>query len=336
MTAIQDLLVANDIGLNDFYRNDGNLQFENVAVENGTACDIEGRYQACMGVATGDVDNDGDLDLMVTNYGGEYHTLYRNEGDGFFSDVTQEAGLVSQTTLDTVGWGVGLHDLDLDGNLDIFSVNGHVITDMVLFWMRWRGKDTETYLADHPQMKQDVYNLGADQPKHLFLGRGDGSFVDASDQAGDNILGPRMSRGAAFADFDRDGRIDVAASNKNQLAQVLLNRMPRKGRCVEIALRGKAPNTFAVGARVRVTAGERTFTRTVDAGTSYASSSDYVVHVGLGAATRIDRVVVRWPDGTETSYENLPVDTLYRLVQGVSEVTSEPLAVTSDDPPVAE
>ena len=102
-----DLFVANDVGFNDMFRNDGDMKFTNVALLSGLSCDVEGRFQACMGVAGGDYDSDGDIDIMVTNYGSEYHTLYRNDGEGFFADTTTEAGLVSQSTLDTVGWGVG-------------------------------------------------------------------------------------------------------------------------------------------------------------------------------------------------------------------------------------
>ncbi|MBI4587070.1 MAG: CRTAC1 family protein [Planctomycetes bacterium] len=308
-----DLFVANDIGFNDLFRNDGGMKFENVGFESGVCCDAEGNPQATMGAAIGDYDNDGDLDLMVTNYGGEYHTLYRNDGGGLFTDVTRAAGLVSQETLDTVGWGIGFYDLDLDGRLDILSVNGHVVGDMVLWYMR--------NLADLKsekirQMQEEAFNLGADQPKHLFLNQGDGTFADISRQAGWAIRRPRMSRGAAFADFDGDGRIDVAVSNKNEPAQILLNRMPSKGHWLRLDLRGRPPNVFAIGARVQVEAAGKVLVREVHAGTSYCSADDLILHAGLGEAAAADRVEVRWPDGAIEVFPHLEGDRFHRLTQG--------------------
>ena len=320
-----DILVANDIGLNDLYRNDGNLRFVNEGLESGFACDAEGRFQASMGLAAGDVDSDGDQDLIVSHYGNEYHTLYINDGHGHFSDETYRAGLVNELTMDTVGWGVGFHDLDLDGNLDLLLVSGHVITDFVRRGMLWHwGEDAEKlddeeYIMGNPQMADQAYNLGADQPKLLFLGQGDGSFRDVSKELGSTFAGRRMSRGAAFADFDRDGRIDVAVSNKNQPAQVLLNRMPRQGNWIKFDLRARAPNHFAVGALVRLRVGDRTQTREIHAGTSYCSSDDYVVHFGLGPLDRVEGVSVRWPDGSEQSFGALGAGDTYRLTQGEAE-----------------
>ena len=315
-----DLFVANDIGFNDLFQNNGNFQFENVALEAGLACDAEGRFQACMGVASGDYDNDGDVDITVTNYGTEYHTLYRNEGKGYFSDVTPQAGLVSQETLDTVGWGVGLYDFDLDGHLDILSINGHVVSNFVLWYMRnWTdGK------GDIPQMNKEAFNLGANQTKHLFLGKGDGTFEDISSKAGSAIRKRRMGRGAAFADLDLDGKMDVVVSNKNQPAQILINQIPSRGNWLKIKLRGKFPNIFAIGARVQVKANAKIFTSELYAGTSYCSANELSLHFGLGEAVIAEQISVRWPDGSTSHFKNLAANKVHFLMQ-VPDNSIEPI-----------
>ncbi len=326
-----DIFVANDIGFNNLLRNDHG-RFTDVALPAGVACNAEGLYEASMGVAGADYDNDGDIDLIVTNYGGELNTLYRNEGGGYFLDATREAGLDSQAILDSVGWGVGFHDFDLDTRLDLLVVNGHVSSSMVLWYMR----NVNDGSGDIPQMGREAFNAGARQSKLLFLGASDGRFRDVSAQAGYEITSPRMSRGAAFADFDLDGRMDVAVSNKNERAQVLLNRLPRRGGWVEFRLEGKAPNRFAIGARVRIEFDEPppleplsgstssltrrvVLTREVHAGTSYLSGSDLGVHFGLGRATAVSRVEVRWPDRGVERFEDVPINARVTLVQGEGE-----------------
>ena len=293
-----DLYIANDVGNDDLLRNDGG-RFVNIGLESGVAVDGDGNFQAGMGVAAADYDNDGDIDLFVTNYAGELNTLYRNEGGGFFIDVTRSAGLANQRIVDSVGWGAGIHDFDLDGNLDIMVVNGHILGSMVLGWMRLFG-DPEP--NDVPQMRKESYRAGADQSRLLFLGKGDGTFVDVTDEAGSTFSTKWMGRGAAFGDLDRDGMLDVVVTNKNQPAQVLMNRMPRHGSWLALELRGRPPNVFAIGARARVFAGKRVLTREVYAGTSYLSADDTVLHFGLGQAPVIDRIEVRWPGGATRVY----------------------------------
>jgi hypothetical protein len=291
-----DLYIANDVGNDDLLRNDGG-RFVNIGLDAGVAVDADGNFQAGMGVAAADYDNDGDIDLFVTNYAGELNTLYRNEGGGVFLDVTRSAGLANQRIADSVGWGTGIHDFDLDGNLDILVVNGHILGDMVLWYMRhFSGTDP----SDIPQMRKEAYRAGADQSRLLFLGKGDGTFADVTDEMGSTFGTKRMGRGAAFGDLDGDGRLDVVVTNKNQPAEVLLNRMPRRGSWLALELRGRPPNVFAVGARASVHAGKQVFTREVYAGTSYLSADDTVLHFGLGPAIVVDRIEVRWPGGRTT------------------------------------
>ncbi len=307
-----DLFVANDVGYNNLLRNDGG-RFTEAGFEAGVAANANGEFEASMGVAAGDHDNDGDIDLIVTNYAGEQNTLYRNEGHGIFTDATRTANLRNQRILDSVGWGVGLHDLDLDGNLDLLVVNGHVMSDMVVWYMR---NFYEAAQDDIAQMGPQAFRLGAQQSKLLFLGKGDGTFEEITDRAGDEISGERQGRGAAFADFDGDGRMDVAVTNKNDDAQVLLNRLPSRGNWVILDLRAPPPNVFAVGARVRISAGRRIFTRELHAGTSYLSADDLSIHAGLGGAQRIDNVTVRWPSGPSESFHDLPVNRRILLRKG--------------------
>ncbi len=325
-----DLFVANDVGFNNLLRNDAG-KFTDAALAAGVACNAQGLYEACMGLDGADYDNDGDIDLIVTNYGGELNTLYRNEGGGYFLDATREAGLHSQTIFDSVGWGVGFHDFDLDTRLDLLVVNGHVNSGMVLWYMR----NLNDSSRDIPQMRSAAFNAGARQSKLLFLGTSEGGFRDVSEHAGYAITSPRMGRGAAFADFDLDGRMDVAVSNKNESAQVLLNRLPRLGGWLEIRLRGAAPNVFGVGARVQIefdeepadpasgsmSARTRTtiLTREVHAGTSYLSGSELALHFGIGRATSLSRVEVRWPDRSLERFEGVPINARVTLIQGQGE-----------------
>jgi hypothetical protein len=306
-----DVFVANDVGPNDLLMNEGG-KFKEVGLLAGVAYNGDGQFEASMGVAGADYDQDGDIDLIVTNYGGEKNTLYRNEGGGLFVDATREAGLVNQRVLDCVGWGVGLYDYDLDGRIDLLVVNGHVVPGYVGWYMRHFNDPS----SDIPQMRAEAYREGPRQPKLLFLGQEGGTFRDVTDEAGRAITGPRRSRGAAFADYDGDGRIDVAVSNKNEPAQVLLNRMPPRGNWAIIELHAPPPNVYAVGAKLSVFANGHVFTREVYAGTSYLSGDDLACHFGLGDAWVIDRVEVRWPDRTRERFESLPVNRRQRLVRG--------------------
>ncbi len=309
-----DIFVANDVGFNNLLKNEGG-KFTDVAFEAGVAGNANGEFEASMGAAAGDYDGDGDIDLIVTNYAGEQNTLYRNEGGGIFTDGTASAGLRNQRIFDCVGWGVGLYDLDLDGHLDLLVVNGHVLSNWVLWYMRnffTSGKE------DIPQMGPQAFNLGSEQPKLLFLGNGDGNFEDITDRAGSMIHGERQGRGAAFADFDGDGRIDVAVSNKNAPAQLLLNRMPTRGNWTILKLRAPPPNVFAVGARVVISAGGRTFTREIYAGTSYLSGDDFDVHCGLGGAQAIGSVTVHWPGGLVETFRDFLINRQYLLRRGQS------------------
>ena len=323
-----DLFIANDVGFNDLLRNDGG-RFTNVGFESGVAADENGNFQASMGVAAADHDADGDIDFFVTNYAGELNTLYRNDGGGIFTDITRRAGLQSQSIFDSVGWGTGIFDFDLDGSQDILVVNGHIAGDIFLWYMRNLANVPK---GDIPQMRPEAYEGGADQERLLFLGRGDGTYIDATDRMGRAFREPRMGRGAAFGDLDADGRIDVAVTNKNGPAEILLNRIPPAGNWIAIELRSRAPNVFAIGARARVHSGGRVRAREIQAGGSYLATDDTVLHFGLGAATTVEKVEIRWPSGRMQSFENLEINRRHLLKEATSETPAEAIPAAGISP----
>lgn len=309
-----DIFVANDVGFNELWENDGG-QFVEAGLVAGVACNSEGRFEASMGVDGADFDNDGDIDLIVTNYGGELNTTYRNEGDGLFIDATHEIQLSGQHVLDYVGWGVGFHDFDNDGQLDLLVVNGHVVYNAVAAVM----KVVHDPQKDIPQMHEEAFNAGADQPMLFFMGEKGGKFLDVSHSSGSTISRERMGRGAAFADFNLDGALDVAVSNKNQPAEILMNQGGSQGHWLMVDLRAPPPNVFGIGARLQIDRGEETLTRELHAGTSYLSANSLTVHFGLGETIALQTVTVRWGDGTQESFVGLQVDSRHTLEKGKGE-----------------
>ncbi len=318
-----DIFVANDIGYNNMLQNEGDGTFVDVSFESGLAGNEDAQFEACMGAAVADYDGDGRLDIIVTNFEREQNTLYRNEGNGLFVDVTVSAGLRNQAVVDAVGWGVGLHDLDCDGDLDAVFVNGHIVTTMILWYMGQRDQEDDPSVGETdvvPQMSPESFQGDAEQPKRLFLGKGDGTFEDVTERVGGGFDDERMGRGAAFADLDGDGRIDILVSNKNDDAEVWLNRMPVAGSFVTLDLRAPAPNTFAVGAVVTIEAGGKKHTRLADTSASYLSSNDRIIHVGLGplgeGEAKVDRIVVRWPGGEREELGPLEADARHVITKG--------------------
>ena len=291
-----DLFVANDTSANFFFRNLGGFRFAEEGHETGLATNASGGYLAGMGVACGDLDGDGRLDLAVTNFFGESTTLYRNLGGGQFSDATAAAGLAAPTRF-ALGFGLAALDANNDGRLDLAQANGHV-NDL---------RPTEPYAM----------------PPQLFLGDGKGRFVDVSERAGPPWQVPRLGRGLAVGDLDNDGRIDILLVAENAPLALLANRTGSPDHFLTLALEGTASNRDAIGARVAVTCGGRTQVAARFGGGSYLSASDHRLHFGLGTARMVDRVEVRWPSGRTDRYDNLTVDRAYRLREG--EPTPRPL-----------
>ena len=300
----QDLYVANDEMPNFLFRNDGTGTFTEVGLEAGAALSGNGRIQGGMGVEAGDVDGDGDLDLVVTNFVDDYNTLYRNEGNGAFTDATQSAALVP-AALPYVGWGLALVDLDLDGDLDLPIANGHLYPqlDRSLSAQQPRSRDTGFGgflggVLDGFLEAPEPSGRGYLQRNQLFRNDGGGRFGDATGDADEGFrLGDAASsRGLAAGDLDNDGLVDLVVTHLDDAPSVLVNRSP-PGNWLLLDLEGAAPNPSAIGARVTVRAGDLLLRRDVRSGGSYQSQHDRRLHFGLGGYVRADEIHIRWPSG---------------------------------------
>jgi len=287
-----DIFVANDVGENFLFDNDGTGTFEEVGLISGTAYDFHGDEQGSMGVDCGDYDNDGFLDFYVTSYQGQLATLYRNLSDKMFEDVTLMTG-AGMGTLARVTWGNGFVDFNNDGFRDIFVACGHLQDNVEQF------DDTTTYA------EQNI----------LLMNRADGKFVDVSERSGDGMKVRLSSRGAGFDDLDNDGDVDVVILNSRREPTLLRNESPSKGHWLQISLRGVKSNSDGVGAQTKVMAGDLTLLDEVHSGRGYQSHYGTRLHFGLGNHDKIDRVEVRWIGGGIDVFENVAVDQLLTITE---------------------
>jgi hypothetical protein len=289
-----DLAVANDSVPRYLYLNKHDGTFQDVSYISGFALNDEGREQASMGIAVGDYNRDGKVDFYITNFSDDYNTLYRNDGDANFSDVSFRAG-IANLTIPFLGWGTGFLDYDNDGLLDIFVVNGHV----------YPGVD-----------RQDWGTTWAQRP--LLLRNLDGmKFQEVPPATGSGLAVVLTGRGAAFGDLFNDGRIDVVINSVDSTPTLLRNVAKNSNHWVTLKLVGgpKSPRD-AVGAKVFVTAGGFRQRGDVCSGGSYASSSDERLHFGLGTATQMDKVEIHWPSGVKEQITLPDVDRIYTVVEG--------------------
>jgi enediyne biosynthesis protein E4 len=289
-----DLYVANDSSPSALYRNNRDGTLTDIGVHAGCAYSQDGRPQAGMGVAVGDYDRDGDVDVFKTNFAGDTSTLYANTGSGLCDDRTFASGLGRNTRW--LGWGTAFVDFDLDGLLDLFLVNGHV----------------------YPEVEQVKTEAGYRQPKVVYRNRGDGRFDDVSARLGPPLTTPRASRGAAFADFDNDGDVDVVVTNVHDVPELYRTDRTAAGTWLTLRLRGTASNRSAIGARVRVVAGGVAQVNEVRGGGSYFSQNDLRVHFGLAGATKAERVEVRWPNGREEVWRDVAANQILVLTEGAA------------------
>jgi hypothetical protein len=287
-----DLYVANDSTPNFLYLNQKDGTFKESAFPWGAAVSEDGAEQGSMGVAVGDYDHTGRFSLFVTNFSEEYNDLYHNDGD-HFSDVSFRSR-TAPPSLPLVGWGDAFLDYDNDGWPDLIAVNGHV----------------------YPQL--DQVRLGGSggyrQRKLLFHNRGDGTFDEVAARYGPVLTDPRVSRGLAVGDLDNDGRIDVVINDLDGAPQILHNEAPVHGNWLLVALKGKAPNTGAIGAEISVSTPAARQTAVVQSGTSYISQDDKRQHFGLGSATEAD-IRVKWPDGTFTTQPHVKANQIVAIAQ---------------------
>ena len=285
----QDLYIANDQDPNFLFQNQGGGKFEEIALLSGVSYSDMGKEEAGMGTIFGDYDNDGFLDLTVSNFQRETNTLYHNEGSGFFADVTTLAG-IGEVTYSYLGWGIAFFDYDNDGYKDIFVANGHVLDNITEV-------DRST---TYPQR-----NL-------LFRNLGDGTFEDVSNQSGIGLSLQKVSRAAAFGDYDNDGDLDILVTNWNQTADLLRNEYGNLNNWIQIDVVGTKSNKSGIGTRIKLIIGDSKQYQEVQSGGSYLSFNDLRAHFGVGNAKKIDLIEIHWPSGHVDQYENLAVN--YRFV----------------------
>ena len=291
-----DLIVANDSTPNYLYRNKGDGTFEDVSFVSGAALNENGRAQAHIDVAIGDYNENGRDDIHITNFADDSNVLYRNDGDGIFTDFTFASGL-GQDTIPFLGWGTNFFDYDNDSAPDLLVVNGHV----------YPVADTADWGTSYKQ-------------RPLLFRNVKGKFYEIGSSAGAAFNLPRASRGSAVGDFDNDGDLDILINNLDDPPTLLRNDGANlAGHWLGINLIGdvkwKSPRD-AIGATVLCTVGGKTMRAEVASGRSYNSQSDLRVHFGLGAATKIDRLEVRWPNGKTEQHSIKAVDRIITIEQG--------------------
>jgi enediyne biosynthesis protein E4 len=288
-----DIFVANDTQPNKLYRNQRNGKFKDVALDAGVALSDDGKARAGMGVDAADFDNSGRAGLAVTNFEGEMIGLYRAQEAGRYQDVATPAG-VGFPSRARLGFGCVFADVDLDGRLDLIVANGHI-------------DDTVRNIRG---------NVGHAQAPQLFRNQGGGIFRDVSSTAGDGFAQPRVGRGLACGDFDRDGDVDLLMTTNDGPAVLLRNDHGAGNRSLRFKLVGTKSNRDAIGAVVRVFHGGDSQTRMVKSGSSYLSQSELPVTFGVGRRDRVDRVVVTWPSGRTEEFANLAAGKTYECVEG--------------------
>jgi tetratricopeptide (TPR) repeat protein len=292
-----DILVTSDGTPSLLLRNQGDGTFADVAMQTGLVLDAGGAAYAGMGIDAADPTNDGQLCIAIGNFVGEPTTLHCRvrQGDSYhpelYTEVSAWAG-IGRATLRYVTFGLFFFDVDLDGFADLFMVNGHVVD--------------ETRLRHVPRA----------QPPQLFRNLGTGKFAEIVPPAGSGLDQRLVGRGAAYADYDGDGDLDILLSQNQGPALLLRNDTPRQAHFLRVHLRGIQSNRDGIGAEVRVHTGEQVLRQTVHTGRSYYSQNELALTFGLGQALRAAGVEIVWPSGTVDSYQDVPGDTILHAVEG--------------------
>ena len=302
-----DFYVANDAGPNYLYRNKHDGTFEEVGLMLGADLSGDGQEMGSMGVDFGDYDHKGKLDLMVTEFVDQSDSLYHNNGDNGFGDVSWHAG-IGQPSHPYVGWGTGFVDFDNSGWLDIFVSNGHV----------------------YPQVDNIPNAAHYRQPMLLFRNNHDGTFEENGAAVGFGDIPLQSRRGAAFGDINNDGCVDIVTLDVGEPPSLLLNHCQNGNHRVLFRLLGTKSNRLAIGARVTVKSGGVTQFSEVKGGSSYISQSDLRQHFGLGKSTKMDEVTIRWPNGESETLHNVAADFIYTIVEGQG--IKDKIALPSADP----
>lgn len=299
-----DILVACDSTPSLLLMNNHDGTFREEALLRGVALSDNGQEMAGMGVGIGDYDCDGRLDIVRTHYMNQATGLYHNVGKGEFEDVTSQTGIIHERRF--VSWGVGLVDLDNDGNPDIFLVTGQVYPEL------------EAVYAKYPRRG----------PRIIFRNQGNGTFAQLGDETGPAIDARHVSRGCAFGDFDNDGDLDIVIMNQNEPPTLLRNDAPSANHWIKIRLEGTKSNRSAMGTRVVVRYGSKQQAQDKMSQSSYVSSNDPRLHFGLGLAEFVD-IEVRWPLGLVEVHKKVAVNQLITLREGGGTIKAEPLVPAS-------
>jgi hypothetical protein len=292
-----DIYMACDSAPSILYRNNHDGTFTDVGIFSGVAYNADGREQAGMGSTVADYDGDGRFDLFRTNFSDDTSTLYRNNGDGTFTDVTYRAGLGIHTRY--LGWGTMFFDFDNDGWPDLLLANGHV----------------------YPEVDSLKIGIEYSEAKLLYHNRGNGTFVDVSEVAGPGIAAASAARGLAVGDLWNNGRISAVIANRNAAPSLLVNQTKYSNHWMDIRTVGTRSNRSGIGARVTVNTASRRQISEVRSGSSYISHSDLRIHFGLGRANVVTSVEVRWPSGLVEQFASATVDAIMTVEEG----TGQPL-----------
>ena len=289
----QDIFITNDQMPNFLFHNNRDGTFREIGYSAGVAVGIDGQFEAGMGTDAADTTGSGRSDLIVTHLDQQLARLYQNVGEGYFEDATFRSK-ISYATFHLSGFGTRFMDYDNDGARDLFMANGHVLDNIQRY-------HAETTYAE---------------PKLMFRNIGHGVFENVSDQLGPDFLLPRVSRGAAIGDFDNDGDLDIIISNNGQAPQLLRNDGGNANHWFQLLLIGTRSNRDAVGARVKVTAGDLVLYDEKKGGMSYQSAQDPRLHFGLGQHSTVEEVEIKWPSGELTKLTNIKSDQILAIEEG--------------------
>ena len=310
-----DIFVACDSTPSLLFHNNHDGTFKEIAVEAGVAYNEDGLVQAGMGAHAVDYDGDGWLDIIRTNFSDQTSTLYHNNGDGTFTDVSSTAGLGGNTQF--LGWGTLFVDVDNDGWPDLFQANGHV----------------------YPEVDSNGLSSAFRERKVLYWNLQNGKFKDISLEAGPGISAAFNSHGVAAADFDNDGAVEILVNNSHDRPSLLKN-YGEHGNWVNLKLLGTKSNRDAIGARVTVRADGHQQLQEVRSGGGYISQSDFRLHFGLGKVTRVESVEIRWPRGQKQVFHNVDANTFYLIEEGREQLSPQQFvrktqALRPAEPPAA-
>ncbi len=299
-----DIYVACDSTPSFLFKNNHDGTFVDIGLESGVALNEDGMEQAGMGLGIGDVNLDGNLDILKTHFADDTAVLYRNDGKGNFEDVTNSAGLGVETRF--IGWGAGIFDLDNDGYPDLFWVTGSV----------------------YPEIEKALPNYPFKSPRVVFRNLRNGKFEELLGEAGTGVSAEHASRGCAFGDFDNDGDLDILVMNLNEPPSLLRNDLAARNNWLKVKLVGVKSNRSAIGSRVTLNYGSKQQVQEVLSQASFYSANDKRLHFGLGKETNVS-LDVRWPTGEVEHLANVGVGRLLTIKEGSGIVSAQPPPFTA-------